>query len=85
MRSYMQFSKPQGDLPVARNATKIPPFFFFFFSDSQAPILRCRNDCRGPGQAMARAIIRWSHQLHRTKTHRLLDGSLDMQILKEIK
>jgi hypothetical protein len=27
---------------------------FTIFSDPQAAILRCRNDCRGPGQSMAR-------------------------------
>jgi hypothetical protein len=31
---------------------------FTIFSDSQAAILRCRNDHRGPGQSMARVAIR---------------------------
>jgi hypothetical protein len=36
---------------------------FTIFSDFQAAILRCRNDCRSPGQSMVRATIRWSHQV----------------------
>jgi hypothetical protein len=57
---------------------------FTIFSDSQAAILRYRNDCRGPGQAMARVIIGWSHQV--TQNRNMLKGEevLCQRFLKNV-
>jgi ribonuclease HI len=54
---------------------------FTIFSDSQAAILTCRNDCHGPGQSMARAVIQWSQQVVQkgnTLTIRWVPGHADI-------